>query len=368
LKIVKYHNNVKEESKITDTRIKMLYKTTPTYFVFYILTITYIIIISSCTQVKTIDLSFEQKKGVSNADEQTIQSIQKISGMYIINYYGDYEDRLKWLNDYHSKESVKKGQEIRCSLFAAYTKSGKSILGRNFDRDYETPVLTKYSAPGKYTSFAFSPASEVFLHEVVKNPNPTEEQKNKLLYCLPFYSTDGINEKGLSIAIAGAPPLKIKDTGIENRIFVLYFIRHVLDNCKNVEEVAQFARTVCLYDSDFNTISHHFIAVDASQKWLIIDYPDGSLKITKGQGTSQVRTNHFLDSMQSIEDNSFRRYNILNSALNSTDTLNSETDAMKLLKKVQNSTKWSVVYESNSCTGTIAVNENYKTQLKFGFN
>jgi predicted choloylglycine hydrolase len=287
--------------------------------------------------------------------------------MYTITYFGDYEERLNWFNDFHSKESIKKSDGTRCSLFTAYTNNGKSFLGRNFDRNHEIPVLAKFSAPGKYASFAFSPASEVYLFEILKNPNPTEEQRNKLLYCLPFYSTDGINEKGLSIAIAGAPPRKIKNQEVDNRIFVLYFIRQVLDNCKNIEEVTQYAKTVSIYDSDYNTISHHFIVVDANRNWLVIDYPDGSLRIKQGQGTPAIRTNHFLDGGAAIEDNSFWRYDKLYSALNSGDTLECEADAMNILKQVQNNTKWSVVYESSTCSGIVTVNENYKTQLRFKF-
>jgi len=333
-----------------------------------ILLIAGVIIINSCTRVRIIDLSIAQKENIVNVDELTINSIQKVGGMYFINYYGDYEDRLNWLDNYHTNESANKTFKSQCSLFAAFTKNGIPILGRNFDRNSEIPVLTRFSAPGKYASFAFSPASEVNLFEVVNHQNPSEEQRNKLLFCLPYYSTDGINEKGLSIAIAGAPPRQINSIDTTNRIFVLHFIRKVLDNCKNVEEVAQFAKTVIPFDSDFNIISHHFVSVDANGKWLVIDYPDGKLHLSLGQDTPQVRTNHFLDGGPAIQDNSFARYDKIYSVLNSSETLESEIDAMNILKQVRNSTKWSVVYESNKCSGIVAINENYKTVYRFGLN
>lgn len=322
----------------------------------------------SCNRPKIIELSFETQDTGFDEDEKTLLSIQKVGNMYTVNYYGDYEDRLKWLNDYHVKESARLDQKSHCSLFAAYTKTKEPLLGRNFDRLSETPVLGKYSAPGKFASFAFSPGSEVYLKEVLGVSDPTEEQRNKFLFCLPFYATDGINEKGLSIAIAGAPPHRVKRPEKCEPMFVLLFIRHVLDNCQSVEEVARFAESVSLYDSDLGTISHHFVAVDAKGQWLIIDYPDGKLRLSRGQGEPKARTNHFLEGGPAIDNTSFWRYDIINDALKSTKPLDSEREAMDLLRQVRHDTQWSVVYKSQSCGGFVAVQEQFRTQYHFGFS
>ena len=322
----------------------------------------------SCNRSSIIDLSLEHQNGVGDPDEQTLQSIKKIGELYTVIYYGEYEERLNWLNDWHVKEAARLDPKSRCSLFAAYSGKEEPILGRNFDRRRETPVLAKFSAPGKYASFAFSPGSEVFLHEVVGVTNPTEEQKNNFLFCLPFYPTDGINEKGLSIAIAGTPSRRINRSENCEPMFVLLFIRHVLDNCKTVDEVAQFAETVSLYDSNIGTISHHFVVVDAGGKWLVIDYPDGNLRLSYGEGEPQVRTNHFPEDEVVLENTSFSRFNILYEALNTSKPLASDIEAMELLRQVRNETKWSVVYNSFSCSGLVVVKEKFQRQYRFGFS
>lgn len=322
----------------------------------------------SCSRSRLIELSLEHQDTGMDADEQTLRSIQKVGSMYTVIYYGEYEERLKWLNDYHVIESAKLDQKSHCSLFATYTKTEEPLLGRNFDRLSEIPILGKFSAPGKYASFAFSPGSEVYINEVAGVSDPTEEQRNKFLFCLPFYATDGINEKGLSIAIAGAPPRRVKESEKCEPMFVLMFIRHVLDNCQNVDEVARFAETVSLYDSDLGTISHHFIAVDASGQWLVIDYPDGNLRLSRGRGESQIRTNHFLEGGNAIDNTSFWRYDKLYEALNSSKPMASDREAMALLRQVQHDTQWSVVYESHSCGGLVVAQENYMTQYHFGFS
>ena len=321
----------------------------------------------SCTQPKIIGLSLDHKADFIDADQETLNSIQKVGNLYTVTYYGDYSERLEWLNDYHITESSKLANKRTCSLFATYSESQNPLLGRNFDRIKELPVVAKFSAPGKYESFAFSPGSEVFINDVIRSTNPTEEQKGKFLTCLPFYATDGINEKGLSIAIAGAPPRQVKASEQRGPMFVLLFIRHVLDNCSNVDEVASFAETVALYDSDMSTISHHFIVMDASGQWLVIDYPDGNLRIIRGNKESQARTNHFLEGGPAIDNTSFRRYDILKQALSSQQLIASESEAMRLLKQARHDTQWSVVYNSKLKTGLFAVRENYSTQYKFGW-
>jgi penicillin V acylase-like amidase (Ntn superfamily) len=150
-------------------------------------------------------------------------------------------------------------------------------------------------------------------------------------------------------------------------MFVLLFIRHVLDHCSNVDEVARYAETVALYDSDLNTISHHFVIMDASGHWLVIDYPDGNMRLKRGRNESQVRTNHFLEGGPAIDNTSFRRYDILEQALFTEKSITSEFEAMKLLKQVRHDTQWSVVYNPKSKTGLLAVWENYSTQYKFGW-
>ncbi len=247
------------------------------------------------------------------------------------------------------------------------TPAGEPLLGRNLDRR-DIPVLAKFAPPGKYVSFSFSPSVEVHLQDVLV-AHPTEAQKNSFLFCLPFYPTDGINEKGLAVAIAGAPIRRSKPSEARQPMFVLLFIRRVLDDCQSVDEVARFAETVTLYDRAIGTISHHFLVADATGKWLVIDYPDGRLRLTRGEGKPQARTNHFLEGGPSLADTrtSFSRYAKLEAALNSPNPPASTSEAMALLGRVRDGTAWSVVYEARSHQGLLAVREQYGTQYRFRF-
>jgi len=327
-----------------------------------------IAVTSSKARPKIIELSFDSQSPGHDADEQTLRSIRKVGDFYTVDYRGDYEERLRWLNDYHLKKATELSAPSSCSLFVTYTLAGEPLLGRNLDRR-DIPVLAKFAAPGKYASFALSPSVEAHVRDVWGVIQPTETQKNNFLFSLPFHPTDGINEKGLAIGIAGAPLRHVKRSEARESMFVLLFIRRVLDNCQNVEEAARFAETVSLYDRAIDIISHHFLVTDADGNWLVIDYPDGSLRLTRGQGQPQARTNHFLDGGPSSADTrtSFSRYDKLQKALHLGKSLASDSEAMALLKRVRDNTAWSVVYESRARCALLAVQENYRTQYRFGF-
>jgi len=339
------------------------------HIAFVVLTATMFAAACAPTAPDVVELAFESIDSGPGADERTIQSIQKVGAFFTVAYHGEFEERLQWMDNYHRTESTKIDESRSCSLFVTNTALEVPIFGRNFDRSNESPVLTKFSPPGKYSSFTFSPFSEVQMKDVVGNSSLTQEQTNAFLWSLPFYPTDGINEEGLTIGLAGAPVRKVKSSEDLKPMFVLLFIRHVLDNFKSVDQVAEFAETVSLYDRSISTISHHFMVVDATGKWLVIDYPNGSVRLTRGSNEPQYRTNHFLDGGPALREapTSFTRFNKLHSRLTMPEELQSTYEAMDLLKQVRNGTAWSVVYEPHTKSGFLAAKENYRKLYRFGF-
>jgi hypothetical protein len=305
--------------------------------------------------------SFEQIADTSIPDDQkTFESIKTIGSLYTVNYYGGYDDRLRWLKKFHAEEATKLARSRSCSLFSTTDISGNKFFCRNFDRKDETPVFAKFSPPGKFKSFAFSPYSEVAIGEVLK-PDHTEEQLGAFLTCLPFYATDGINEKGLAIGLAGAPARKLDHTDSKDPMFVLHFIREVLDTCENLDQVTQLINRVDLYDRDIDTISHHILIVEQTGDWIVLDYPNGKLRITRDSGHDVCRTNHFLEGGPALPEapDSFERYRLICQRLGSIEKLEDALDGMQLLEDAANGTAWSVVYDLTNLDIHLAAGENY---------
>ena len=144
------------------------------------------------TPPKIVDLVFGAENVGTNGDELTLRSVQKVGKFYTVSYHGDYEQRLRWLSDEHLQLAGFK-KPSNCSLFFVRTPTGEPLLGRNLDRR-DIPVLAKFAPPGKYASYCLSPSAEVHLQDVLV-AHPTEAQRNNFLFCLPFYPTDGINER-----------------------------------------------------------------------------------------------------------------------------------------------------------------------------
>ena len=99
--------------------------------------------------------------------------------------------------------------------------------------------------------------------------------------------------------------------------------------------------------------------------------PDASLPADEQtlQSIEKIRTNHFPDGGPALKEapTSFQRYQKLSGALAGADRLDSVLQAMHCLSRVRNGTAWSVIYESESKSALLAVDEDYKKLFRFGF-
>lgn len=247
--------------------------------------------------------------------------------------------------------------------------SGSVLYGRNFDWKGWGPVLGHYAPPAKLASFALSRLDELHVKRLGDGSGGLSEQEKQAALFLPYFAADGVNEAGLALGIAGAPIRRVRRSEDREAMFVLLFIRRALDTCRNVEEVAGLAETVTLYDRALDTISHHFLAADSGGHWLVIDFPDGALRLTRGRGTPQVRTAHFPEGGASSADTktSFSHYDAIHRALSAPTPFSSDSDAIDVLRRVREDTMWSVVYDLRARSGLLAVREDYRTQYRFSF-
>jgi penicillin V acylase-like amidase (Ntn superfamily) len=198
-----------------------------------------------------------------------------------MNYYGNYEERLSFLHNWiltHADTNFNPRHNIvssYCSIFTFVDDTSGIFLGRNFDwGDGCGILLAKYNPPGKYCSFAFSRTEDLKFSRYSEPKKFTPEEKVHFLF-FPFYAVDGINEKGLAVGVAGVNSQKLKLSSDKELIFITLFVRYILDNCKNVDEVIQLSKNYNLYDGTLSTISHHLLVADADGASLIIEYKNG---------------------------------------------------------------------------------------------
>jgi penicillin V acylase-like amidase (Ntn superfamily) len=290
-----------------------------------------------------------------------------------MTYYGSYDDRLQFLHQwvmthadtqYHHWHNA--DLPANCSIFDAVGDSGRVFLGRNLDNKPTGILLAQYNPPGKYRSFAFSRMEDLKVSNHAVPEKLSDDDKMRFLY-FPYYPTDGINEKGLAIGLAGVHPQMIKPSHEKELIFVTLFIRSILDDCASVAEAAEFSKRFNLFDGSLSTISHHFLVADAEGNSLIIEYDQGEMKHIQMHNQSTVITNRFVYQRSLESKMQCWRYSSLHNDLSHYGRAITDGECLQMLQNVYNGTEWSVVYNLRERSGQCAVNGNYGRRYTFQF-
>ena len=248
--------------------------------------------------------------------------------------------------------------DLSCSTFLAQTAEGDYLFGRNFD-NYHTPVLLLTTKPeNAYASLsvvnlAFIGYSSQYLPDEFLNRIP--------LLGAPFAPLDGVNEKGLAIGVLqiNIEPTR-QDTG-KTKITTTSAIRMILDKAANVEEALALLRQFDMRSSAGGC--YHFQIVDASGRSVVVEYIEDEMIVLE----ENYATNFLLAPGDWYNvGGGQNRYEILARTLEETKGILSEEQSMDLLEAVkQNSTQWSVVYNTAKKTAAFCLHGDFENPYFF---
>lgn len=236
---------------------------------------------------------------------QTLQSIEKVDeDFYYVDYVGDYAlDALmevgaadeEALGAFISQQLLyklpfhRKTLQLACSSFAAETTAGDYIQGRNMDYALAQNILVRTKPQNGYASLSM--ASGELLGYIDEVPDNLIGQLHIL--AAPYYALDGINEKGLSIAIllqtyaehvcqeTGKPPMT-----------TTMAVRMVLDKAATVDEAIEL---MAKYDMrGMADTNFHFLIVDANGDKAVIEYVEHEMRVNRAKGYGLPVTNFFI--------------------------------------------------------------------------
>ena len=303
---------------------------------------------------------------------RTLFSLEKIDdyGAYQMTYYGDYgfDEFLeggassdKDIEKFVTKRLLK-GMPINlgvtgdgCTAFVTKNEKGEVIYGRNFDFLY-APSLQLYTEPRNgYESvstvnLSFAGYSENFL--------PDGSLFDKFLtLAAPFLPFDGMNEKGVAIALLAVPEAEPPYDSNKITLNTTTAIRLVLDNASTVEEAVELLRNYNIYFS--GDIECHYLIADASGRSVIVEFYDGELQIVEAETDYQIATNFIAYDGLNIGEGftEFERYDMVEKELSDNNGILNENDVISLLAKVGvqdgevDKLQWSVIY--NLTTGDV---------------
>lgn len=274
-----------------------------------------------------------------------------------------------------------KAPQFGCSAFTASIPEGHTVMGRNYDFKRDTSAMLVYCTPKNgYKSVALTALDNI-------SANDPEAGLKKKLACLtaPFICLDGMNEKGVSIAVLtlDSEPVN-QDTG-KQKIFTTLAIRLVLDRAATTQEAVDLLNSYDMFATSGR--DYHFFVVDASGDARVLEYdPEQEgrpLRWTK----MQAITNFYGCYAYLVEPNQKNgiyghgkeRYNAIMDVLAIRDpdgNIPADTAWRALQAAAQepnpvdvtSNTQWSLVYDDTALTAQIVIRRKWDDVLHYDLN
>jgi hypothetical protein len=304
-------------------------------------------------QDEIIDLEFGHPPVSDSDTSRTLQSLVKVQGtgqfcqdgLYLITHFGDREDIFQEENQKLIDNPCINDTWRHCSVFSTTTENSV-IMGRNWDnQNVGSIIISLYHPPEGYSSISFCRSIDLGFGHKDLEKYKSSMFADKLLLA-PFYATDGINEHGLAIAVAGVRQTTHKPKEDKQLVFVTFLIRKILDQAKNIDETVSLVEKFIPFDLDKNSLNAHFLIADSSGRSAILEYDqDQWRKIYADKAWQVLSTKPIYNVSDSILRDQCWRYRGMSETLEKTKGNIDWKAGMKILQDVtQKGTTWSVIY------------------------
>lgn len=322
-----------------------------------------------------------------HSELKTLLSLKQMNShpFYTMTYDGDYgfDDFLE--QGAHSDSDIEhfvtkrllKGIPIQfhvtqggCSAFAARNEKGEALYGRNFDFEYTPALLLKTKPKNGYASVSMVNLS--FAGYTQKNLPEPRKLSSFLTLAAPYLPFDGVNEKGLAVALLAVYKTQGPDDPNHVTLNTTTAIRLLLDKAATVPQAEALLKKYNIYFSA--GVDCHYLIEDASGASVVAEYWDHGVQFVKSPKTYQAVTNFIQykglnigeDGTKNYTGNEFKRYDVIMNRLKKTNGVIGANDSMSLLKSVsQKSTQWSVVYNLKTGSGSVCIANDYAHPYSF---
>ncbi|MCL1820341.1 MAG: linear amide C-N hydrolase [Oscillospiraceae bacterium] len=320
---------------------------------------------------------------------RSLRSIKQVDdyGMFQMTYYGDYgfEDFLQIgassdgdIEAFVTKRLLK-GLPVNlnitgggCTVFTVRNERGEVIYGRNFDFSY-APSMQVITRPKN----GYASVSTVNLEFAgySRDNLPSGLNFNSFLsLAAPFLPFDGINEKGLAIALLAVP--EASPAFDENKVALntTTAIRLVLDKAATVNEAVELLKQYNIYFS--GGIDCHFLIADASGESILVEYYNNGLQAVTTVEDYQIASNFIAYKDLNIGEgfDEFERYDAVKDAIDNNGGYLNEEQAITVLAEVGvmnngvDKLQWSVVYNLSTLSGVMFAHRNTDNLIDFQLN
>lgn len=260
--------------------------------------------------------------------------------------------------------------DYSCSAFAVEDVAGNELMGRNYDFDVDTSALMIHCAPKNgYKSVAIAALD----HVGASSLGSLIDKMHTLP--APFICLDGMNEKGVAIAILMLDSEPTRQATEKPDLFTTLAVRIVLDRAATTQEAVDLLR-----GHDMFAVSggdYHFFVSDASGDARVIEYD--CLSETRELIDTPVRTatNFYEIYRDRVLPNQYNdifghgreRYDAIEALLTEKEGQYTEAVAWEALQAAQqlpdpasktSNTQWSVVYDKTNLTAKVVLRRNWQ--------
>ncbi len=268
-----------------------------------------------------------------------------------------------------------------CSAYRTTTTDGNVLMGRNYDFKLDTSVLMVICEPKDgYKSISFAALNNVGADQA------TASLKKKMA-CLtaPFIGLDGVNEKGVSVAVLTLPSEPtMQDTG-KSKLATSLLIRLVLDRAATTEEALELIRQYDIFST--NGRDYHFIINDASGNSVAIEFDCESEGREMVVTPTDAITNFYImygDKVDPDQDNGMygkgsakKRYTAMQDVLEANkDAVDRRVAWEALMAAAQepnpvditSNTQWSILFDNTNGTAEITLRRRWGDRYFFNIN
>lgn len=260
--------------------------------------------------------------------------------------------------------------EFGCSAFSLETTDGQRLMGRNYDFPRDTSAMLVYCEPkGGYKSISFAALDNLQVKQV-------EENLMTRLKCLasPFTVLDGMNEKGVSMAVLALDSDATRQDGGKPDLITTVAIRLVLDQAATTREAIDLLNQYDMYA--VAGIDYHFFITDASGDSVIVEYdpcdPARKMVVTEHEACTNFYAMYadkvLPNQRNGIYGHGKERYDSIMKVLGEHAGAGCDAVAWEALQAASqlpkpndntSNTQWSIVFDDTDLTADIVLRRNW---------
>lgn len=269
--------------------------------------------------------------------------------------------------------------DFSCSAFGIILTDGDNVMGRNYDFRYDSSAMLVYCAPSNgYKSVAFTALDNL-------SANVADESLKTKLACLtaPFLCLDGINEKGVSIAVLTLDSEPTAQDTDKPNISTSLAIRLVLDRAATTEEAVELLKQYDMIASAGR--DYHFYINDASGDGRVVEWDCHSEERALVATKVRTVTNFFTLYSDKVTDNGKNgiyghgkdRYDKIEKVFDTADGEFTNDTAWEALKSaaqtpndvdITSNTQWSIVFNNTDKTLEFVLHRNWSDIISYDLN